>query len=57
MFYTYYEIYRFRETLPSYPLTMLFSYMLVCFTWSRSASSKKFAGLNPATVHCPPIVY
>ena len=29
MFNTYYENYRFRETLPSYSLTLLFNYMLV----------------------------
>jgi len=38
MFNTYYENYRFRETLPSYPLTLLFSYILVFCTWSWCAS-------------------
>jgi len=38
MFNTYYDNYRFRETLLSYPLTLLFSYILVFCTWSRGAS-------------------
>jgi len=34
MYYTYYENYKLRETLTSYPLTLLFKYIFVFCTWS-----------------------
>jgi len=39
MFYTYYDDERFRETLPSYPPTLLFNYMLVLCTFTRMQHS------------------
>ena len=52
MFNTYYENYRFMETLPSYPLTLLFSYILVSCTWSQSASCTRMQHASGIWLTC-----